>query len=322
MPDKLKQLQQVQIAPETTWGTVVAPTTNLIEFNELSITPNVEIDSVTAQGTIAPSTAAVVMSSNGSASGSFRANLERMHFFLDSLFGAALASGAGPYTRSYSASISANPVRSFFTLIHGDATSGVSLAGSIVSSLTFNIKKGFITVDIDFVGKHVETGSIATLALPTTTYLKGSQCVVSIADLNSSFTDLDCDALDLKISISNNTSIRHGLGTVAGCTYNTGNWDATLELMAEYENATAKPIKTAMLGTSPSLVQKEIKATITSGSYSLTLTFVGYLDGAGDFYADTDGVVTADLSFVGQYDPASSISGSFFRAVLVNGVSN
>lgn len=320
--ERVASLQQVQMSIESGWGTAVAPTLNLIEFQEFKITPDVEVESVRGMGSIAPSTAAVISSVSGMASGKFNLNLERIHYFLDSLLGTALAAGgADPYTRTYTPSINTNPTRASATLVHGDSAGAVSLVGAVVSSLTFNIKRGFISVDVEWVGKNAETDSIATIVLPTTTYLKGSQCVVSIASLGGSFTDLDCDALDMVIKINTNTTVRHGLGSIEACDYNIGDFDASVDLMVEYENATAKAIKTALLGTSPSIPKREVKATITSGSHSLTMTMICHMIEAGEFYEDTDGVVSADLKFEGRYDPSANLTTSFFQAVLVNGVS-
>lgn len=319
MPDKLLQLQQVQVGKESTWGTAVAQTRELAGIESLEIETPVELLNSRSLGTLAPSTGAIIAQIDGAAKGAIRANYNQLPILFDSLFGTASPSGGGPYTYAYTAPTTAQPTRSFLTLAKGDGTDTYSLMGALLSNLTLTASSSeWVMLDTEWVGKNVGTDSLDAVSPTEVVFLAPSHLTVSMGAIGGALTALNCDALSVELAINTNTTIRHGLGTITGCDYNYGEIEATLKVTAEFSNATSKAVVEGMLGTAPTVQEREIRLEFANtASYDVQIDFVGIYSEPAVLHTDEDGVITAELSFMAKQDADASAS-SWCDVTIIN----
>lgn len=316
---KLKQLQIVQAGLETTRGTAVAPTVILAGMDSFSITPEIEAEPNKVLGSFSPRGAAVLQAS-ATASGESRATYEDLPRYFDSLFSKATPSGSDPYTYAYAAPETAQPISSAFTLVHGDSDDAYGIVGAVLSKLGISIASGeYIKLSHDWIGSIADVDSIAVLTDTVANFILPQQVVASIGSYGGALTALNCDVISAELEINLDKRNRFGLGTLGACDYNVGEPKGTLKLVAEFSNTTVKAVKESLLGSTPAIAYREIRLLATDSTRTAQFDFIGMMASVGEFFTDDDGVVTAELEFMHNFDSTANAS-SWCDVEIVNGV--
>lgn len=325
MAGRPKQLLKAQIGAESTWGTTVDQTAILNHITDMSLEPSVTTSLIPRLGNLANAVSAAVTKTGGEASITETANYGQLGLWLEGALGAATDGGAGPYTHTWQPTGAAAITRIFYTLAMGDSSDVYSLAGALVKEIKLTFTPGEpVKCDVSFVGKHVEsdafTGSLSDFT-DSTQLLLPSEVAVAIDTIGGTLgsTVLNCDALSGTWTLTVETPIQYGLGTLSGCDYATTKIESKLELTAEFGNSTTNAAAEALLGASPTLTQRDIRLSFTkSANYSLVIDAPMTLAESPTYYDDEDGMLTIEMTWVTTVNSSSSTTSKFLDIVLTN----
>ena len=319
---KLTQLQQIQTGKESTRGTAVTQTKQLMGLESLDISDWVTILSSRELGTLAPSTGTPIVGSiGGEASFDGRVNYNQLPLFFDSLFGTASPSGVGPYVYAYTAPDTSVSTRTMLTLAKGDASDAQSLTGAVLSELELVFEPdAFITMSGTFVGHHVEDDSIDSVSAPTVIYPNNGSNTISMGTLGGSLSALTCDVRQATLAINTNTTNHRGVGNLAPCGFAYGEVESTLSIVANGDYATLRALQESLYGTSPTVSVREFQIQVTDGTNIIDIDWVGYLDGAPSIYGDEDGVAVLEMEFIAAINSTSNLT-SWCDVSITNGES-
>lgn len=317
----LRDLTQVQIGTETTWGTAVAPTAKLMGVQECEIQPEIEtIGFEERRGSLAPVHLSRVAAKTGTASLSLYATYEDIGYWFDSLFGAATPTGIGPYVRTYAGPNGAAPTSpKKFTLVDGQSTDAYCLSGAVVSSYTLSGESGgALEESIEFIGDVVETDSTAALSDRTVNPIMGHQVTIShctmAEDLAVDGTVLTNLGYSFELAVEAGRLVNRRLGSIGPTGYSEGKYATSLSLVLEFGTA-SKAFVDEIIATTGSTFEQQFRITATQGTNVITWDFAGYCETAPVLFTDEDGVITVELEMVGQY---SSGMGGYFEASVTN----
>ena len=302
----------LQSAWQSAFGTPNATATvKLQNVSSFRLRPEFETRALEQlRGTLAPTHQTTLDHYSGSAT--FEVSdetFEDVNYWLDALFGAATATGPGPYVRAYAAPLTSAVTPKFMTLQWGQTNGVFQIQDASVASLTLSgADNTGIQVGGSIIGGKVTAGTYTSLNDRTgTTRMSGCMASVSIADWSSSsFTALSSSAFSWELSINSNREYRGYLGDCTPTTYNDQKWNGQLKLSVELNDTTDDHL-IAMLGASSAILQKQVKITYTTGTgatlRSLVLTFAGHSMQAPELFQDRNGVMTYDLVLDGVYNP-------------------
>ena len=302
----------LQSAWQTAFGTPkTTATVKLQNVSSFRLRPEFETRALEQlRGTLAPTHQTTLDHYSGSAT--FEVSdetFEDVNYWLDALFGAATATGPGPYVRAYAAPLTSAVTPKFMTLQWGQTNGVFQIQDASVASLTLSgADNTGIQVGGSIIGGKVTAGTYTSLNDRTgTTRMSGCMASVSIADWSSSsFTALSSSAFSWELSINSNREYRGYLGDCTPTTYNDQKWNGQLKLSVELNDTTDDHL-IAMLGASSAILQKQVKITYTTGTgatlRSLVLTFAGHSMQAPELFQDRNGVMTYDLVLDGVYNP-------------------
>lgn len=321
MPWKTTQLQQVQVGKETTFGTAVAQSYPFSGVQTFDITPTGSGENIRVLGAFG-SRGHVVNSVMGEGALTQYLDYDDVGVLFDSVFATATPSGAGPYVRAYVAPDTSVGTRTFLTFGKGDSSDAYSMIGAIASGFTLTVgTDSVVTIASNWVSSHVATDSLDSVSENELIYVSPADVTVSMGNIGGSLTAINCDVKSAELVYNNNTTVGHGLGAVEGCDYQVGNeHECTLSLVVEASNAVAQAVFESLLGTSPTVPEREIKLNITDSTNIIEIDFSGYIpvDSQSTVYNDADGHATFTLNFAHKFDPDSNLT-SFLDISLTNG---
>jgi hypothetical protein len=324
-----KDLLQVQLGKEVTWGTSVAGTAKLMTVTDVSLEPIVEqIVHKTMRGALAPGYLANVRRIAGQGTLQSLVDYEDLPYYLDSLFGVATPGGAGPYTRDYVAPVTAGskPTPRLNTVIYGDSTGGVyKLEGGLVTKLAIKGESNQpLTLQADLIGKDVVTGALAALSDRTVNVAMGADVslYLDIWAGTMGATAVAATFFAFELTLDSKMTTRDYMGALTPGAYTQPAWEGNLKLTLEF-NATSKAYLDALLAVTvgaPFQRQVRIKATRDAGASEklAQFDFAGTAPNSPKVWTDRDGVCTAELELAGTYN--SGAFANWCKVATKNGV--
>ena len=261
------------------------------------------------RGTLAPTHQTTLDNYAGSAT--FEVSdetFEDVNYWLDALFGAATATGTGPYVRTYNAPTTSGVTPRFMTLQHGQTNEVWQLQDASVASLTLSgADNTGVQVGGSIIGGKVIQGTLASLS-DRTAVTRMSGCMASVAIAawdSSSFTTLANSAFSWELSINSNREYRGYLGNCTPTAYSDQKWNGQLRLSFELNDTTDDHLN-AMLSTASAILERQVKIEYKTGTStterSMAITFAGHSMQAPELFQDRNGVTTYDLVLDGVYN--------------------
>lgn len=319
----VRELLQMQIGKETTWGTPVTATAKMLGFSELSLAPEGESKVFEdLRSSFQPGYMAAVLSKSGSAKVKGMLTYEDFPYWMDSLFGIATPTGSGPYVYAYAMPVGTAPTPRIMTLVYGASDGVYRMPGSLVNMISLKGESNKeITQEIEFLGKQVvASGSLASLSDRTETVATGNDVAIYIdawgGTIGSTLISNTFFSFDLKIQ--SGRDLKRYLGSITPGGYKEGRYESksnSLKLSLEFGSST-KSILDSIIGTS--LTQYQVRLAFTSGTNVINLDFAGTTTSDPEIFADKDGVCTFDMELNGTYNTSL---GNSFKSSVTNSVS-
>ena len=302
----------LQSAWQTAFGTPKTPATvKLQNVSSFRLRPEFQTRALEQlRGTLAPTHQTTLDHYSGSAT--FEVSdetFEDVNYWLDALFGAATATGPGPYVRAYAAPLTSAVTPKFMTLQWGQTNGVFQIQDASVASLTLSgADNTGIQVGGSIIGGKVTAGTYTSLN-DRTAVTRMSGCMASVAIAawdSSSFTTLANSAFSWELSINSNREYRGYLGDCTPTAYSDQKWNGQLRLSLELNDTTDDHL-IAMLGASSAILEKQVRITYKTGTStterSMAITFAGHSMQAPELFPDRNGVLTYDLVLDGVYNP-------------------
>lgn len=307
MAGNLVPLQMVQVGTESTWGTAVTPTAKLtgVEAITLESTGSARMLSE-LRGALTPAYTAARGQVAGKGTMNGFQTYEDICFFLESMFGTATPSGAGPYVRTGEAPLTSIAANRKLTLVTGQGTDVYKLAGAICSKLVLSGKTGEEwKFNAEFIGKSKSTGTLAALTDRAVAAVDGSTTLVYIDAWGGTIgtTAITALATSFELSLDAGTIVRNYLGALEPGRYRQTKWDPgsnTLKMSLEFD-ATSKAYLDGFL-TYSAVQQHQIRLKATTGANAIVqFDFAGTLTEEPKENNEDD-VITLDLTWAGTYN--------------------
>lgn len=324
---RASNLVTTHVAVESTWGTQPASASNLIpNLTAFNPKPNVTINRRrSGLGSTSMGGSSTVTMAEGTATMEGYPSYGVLGLWLENLFGAATDAGAGPYTHTHDPDLTAAITRKFYTLAKSDGTDGTALGGGLITEYTLSLAAGEEpTESITWIGKSVQDKTVSDAS---TDFTDGDQPILASeltvyldAVGSAGTTSLACAVKNLDLTISAETTLTHGVGNIAACNYVTTGYDVSVSLTAEADNSTVKTHVESLLGSSPTATHLALQLSFSkSANYAWTLILPCVLTEAPEWHADSDGVLTFDLSFgLLQEATATDTTNKVLNSVLTN----
>lgn len=318
----VKDLLQVQVGKETTWGTSAAATAKLMGIEDITLQPKLK-GAVNAdmRGSLGPGQIAYIQDIEGAGKLKTKVLYEDWPYWMDALFGTATPTGAGPYVYAYTAPVAA-PTSRMQTLYYGDSNGTYKLLGATPTKVSIKGESNKeLTADIDLIGKQVTTGTLAALDDRAVSPVMGNDLNVYIDAWNGTIgtTLIPAMAYSFTLEIDTGRTLAAYLGSLTPGAYKDQRFGAdknTLKLSLEF-TATTKAYLDSIIGGTLSQYQVRLKAT-TGASAIWQMDFAGSALDAPDIFSDKDGVCTLDMTLSATYN---STLGSWCKASVTNSVS-
>jgi hypothetical protein len=303
MATYLNDLNIVQVAKETTWGTPVPTATA-----KLMCVPKFDLDMGVNTKTVKELRASLARNynlyvSDESPSGliEMNGNYQDVLYGLESAIGIATPSGAGPYMRLYAAPLTAAVVTPrFMTLQFGQTGSVYQLAGGLVTGFTL---KGddinALQAVFPLIGKAVTAGTFTALSDRVTEPIMPSHAKIYVDTWVGTLgaTELVTSAFAWQLDVSCVRNTRRYLGSLYGMDWNDQEWTGHLKLSLEVNAVTAAYL-TSLLTPGVLQLQARIKydnGLATTFQRQLQLDFCGYAPKSPKLFGERGGVQAFDL---------------------------
>ncbi len=322
MAGNLGPLEMVQLGTEVTWGTAVTPTAKLAGVSEIDLESTGSAHVLSEmRGSLAPGYTAARGQVAGKGSVKGFCTYEDLNYYLESMFGTATPTGAGPYVRTGQAPLTSIAANRLLTLVKGQGTDVYKLAGALCSKLVISGKTGEeLQFSADFIGKAKSTGTLAALSDRAVQAMDGSTVLVYIDAWGGTIgtTPIVALATSFELSLDAGTAVRNYLGDLNPGRYRQAKWEAgsnTLKLSLEFD-ATSKAYLDAFL-TYSAVVQHQVRLKATTGANA-----IGQFDFAGTLLGEPkqneeDGVITVDMNWAGTYNAGLA---NWFKYSMTNQV--
>lgn len=308
----LTDLLQLQWGTETTWGTPVAPTVRLhgVRMKPDIIKAAIEAEVMEEQiSRLGPSAEADLLAHSGAAAWDNAGIYEDINYPLESMFGTATPSGAGPYVRAGTApvAVGASPTTPRkATLYHGDAVGGLRLSGGLVTGLTFKAEsKKRAEYAVSMIGEGVDAGTPATLSNRDINPILGAHgsIYVDAWDGTIGTTALPGAGYAVELALGSPRELKTYLGSVIPTDWNERKLTGVLKMTLEW-NATTDDYFTGILSQS-AIWNRQIRLSFTDGTRIMQFNFAGVALEA-PVWNDRNGIVTFDVTLTAQYNAALS----------------
>lgn len=318
----MSDAQVVQIGKESTWGTAVTPTIKVAGVSDASINPTVDTRVIaTSRGGFAPGSAAAITNILAGASLKQEALYEDMAYWLENMFGTATPSGAGPYTRTYTAPAASAPTPIPWTFVYGDPSLGAyKMPGALITSFTLSGKVGdTVQLALEFSGVNASATTTAALSDRTVYplmmhHLGGVYVDTWAGTVGTTTMPYTLYGFELKVETPRPT--RRYAGSTVATTYNQRKWSGTLRLDMDYNASSKNLYDLVTAATAP--VQRQIRLKFSdTANRDLQIDFAGTVVEAPKAFDDDDGVVTLPMTFQGTYN---STLATWLKMVLINSI--
>lgn len=333
---QIKDLMQLQLGTESTWGTVVTLTSKLMGISDVEITPEYNAGLLEEiRNSVHPGYVLVKNHVQASAKLSGQVLYEDFPYWLDAAFGTVAATLDSEYTRTYLASVdwTSDPPK-IFTFGYGANSSDgyIGMPGATLNGLTVKGAWGDpLTFEAEFLGKEAASsdGSLAVLSDRNVTPVMGHQgsLFVDVGSDAVGTTAVTTTAFSFALDLKPNRSLVTHLGSLTPDNFKHGKWDATLKLVLELTsdqvvlfNQQVDPTITSV--NAERVIRLSFAITSDAAPFgtpmSLRFDFAGVLLKKPMAWGDADGVATIELEYSGIYN---AVLLSWFAARSVNGVS-
>lgn len=298
-------LNEIQVGKESNWGTSTTLTSKLMGIEKFTVTPIMENKRLTEfRGSLAPAYMTVHTKEGAEFSFDGVVLYEDICYWLDSLFGASSpSSGAGGYTYSYAAPLTAIPTSpSFYSLGLGDGTNDYVVTSAIASTMKFTGESNSpAKFSVEGFGETISSGTLAALSDRDVNVVMAtaSKIYIDAAEGTVGTTELDTTAFSFEVNVDSKRHPLFHVGNLSPDNFADGKWDGELKLRLEFDTA-SKAYLDAILTSSP--MAKLVRIKTESGTNSFQLDFAGVAEEAPKLFEDEDGVTTIELTLKGQYD--------------------
>lgn len=327
MADSEYDLLVTQVGKETTWGTSVTPTAQLVAIENCEITPLMEASPIPeSRGNLVPSYNATIDRRFGEGSISGAVTFEDIPFWLDGLLGEATPTGTGPFVYTYNGGLQ-KPTPRYQTLVRGGPEGVYSIVGCVPNTLEFTFESNaFATWSANLIGKDVESDVLATLADRAFNVVHGNQGTIYIDDFGTAAgtTEYESIKFSASLALDMNRALKSGLGSQSAVGWRQSRGDPganQLTVALELDSATgaSKDIFDEMLAATTVPVRKVVRLDFTlDANHSLIIDFAGFISEAPTLFGDTDGVATLEFMLNAMYE---STMADWLEIVVTNQVS-
>jgi hypothetical protein len=312
-----KNMVNVQLGQETTWGTAVAATSLLRLLDEPGFEYSAEPLVFGGVGNIGVPN--VVVPGQVSVEGNLKyyASYEDILYALVGLFGSVTPTGSNPYTWTFTAPWSSYPTPKTFTVEAGTTGIEYRVAGALWKALELSGESGAgVSVSIDLIAKTMQanamTGSLTMRSVNPVTMNQVALYIDSWAGTMGT-TIVPASLIDFTLNVETNRHLKYFTSANAEA-WGDGVWEASLELTLEF-NSTVKAYVDAILAGAD---QKQIQIKFTDGANrEFTIQFAGVTDGGFSFYDDRDNNITVGLTYNAMYH---STLATWLKVIVKNAV--
>lgn len=301
MTSYIPELEKVQLGLETVWGDLAAATVELVGVQNCKISPKVEAQQIPDKcGSTMPAYLAAV--TRLWAEGQVEGVVCYKHFrhWLDAMFG---IDAVAPYT--YLADLDASASLRSFLLVYGQPDVTYSMGGAILDKLAVKgDTNGPLTFTAHMLGKAAGPDTLEALTRDTVVIGMGSHCALYIDPIAGPIgtTPIATTAFAFEWAPECDRKLIWHLGSASPDTFKHGKWGGNLKLTVQM-TAAMQDILDAALGqtVSPGNYAVRIRATDALTTSILTLDMAGTLLEAPILFTDSEGLTTAEMTFLPIY---------------------
>jgi len=301
-------LNVLQSAQQTAFGTANA-TATAIQQTVSAFKPSPDLQARIVDRiytTLAPGSDTVL--DGHSASATFEtaaATYEDINYWLGALFSFATPGGAGPYTRAYTAPLTAPVTPKFLTLQFGQTGLITQLNDCSVATLNLSGQSnGSLQCGGSILASKAAVGALAALSeRASQTIAMGNHAALAIDTWAGTVgtTTIASSAFAWELNINANREYRGYLGDLNPTAWDDSPWSGQLKLSLEV-NATTSPYITDIIAAPNAILKKQIQIKYTSGTEIFQIQFAGQTLQAPELYTDRNGVMAIDLTLDGVYN--------------------
>lgn len=306
-------LKILGLGQQSTFGTSTAATQKFMGLvdGSLNVDPKVEIPEVL--GNLGAGPLAVLTEISAAGSAEFVACYEMLRYVWNGLFTAITASSstAAPYVYSYTAPVNSTQVHSIYSLEFGTTGTPYIVAGGILSKATIKgVAGGVWTGSAEFIGKQCSTSTgPASLSDTQATPIRMADTTlyVDVSTGTMGGTSVGATLVSFEWGYETGRHLKTFGGAVTPGDYGEGKHKVTLQTVLEF-NASAKAYVDAMIASTPTLIQRQIRIAATQDSSAsqktARLDTAAVLKGGFKLFDDRDGNITVALNWEGWYSTA------------------
>jgi hypothetical protein len=314
-----RQLVVAQFGQESTWATAVVATAKLMGLTDgnLDFVPkHVHPDEM---GRMGPSAIIALTEAHATGKLTYTLTYEDILYLLEAAFGTATPSGAGPYTRNYSAPVAAVVSPKLFSIEFGATGASYVMPGALLAKGKISGEAGDLwKAETDWLGKSVATVSLAALSDRTVNPIRMSDTVLSIDTWAGTIgtTAVPATLVSFELDFDTTRHLKVFGGALNPGDHGEKDFTCTLKTVFEF-NATAKAYFDALIASGGTLTQRQLRLKATSGTSIAQLDFAGTLVDPDALSQNRDGNMTMTLNWEGTYN---TTLGNYLKAQSVNGV--
>lgn len=324
MADNEIDLIQWQIGVQSAFDIAAAPTKKIMGLSsDGALKPIVEASGVEEQrGSFVPAYAATVDKIGGEATISGAVSFEQIGYFLDSLYGSAVPTGGGPYTRCWLGPTVSKPASKILTVVRGSPLDSRKLTGGIVNEINLKAEANArTTFEANLIGHSVSAGALSALPDLSVNFLHANQMTLFLDAFGGPFggTAISPTVFTAELALNTNKSAKYGLRAAAplGWKQNKSEADSNqLKMGVELETATAAWLTgiLAASGQAPWRPLVRLRWAIDANNI-LEIDYAGWCPEAPEISGDSDGISQIEFTLNPLYNAEL---GSWIKISLTN----
>ena len=300
----------LQCARQTAFGTAVTTATaKLQNVSNFKLIPRLDTRALNQlRGTLAPTHQTVLdFYMSGATFEVSDESFEDINYWLDMLFSDDESpGGTGPYTRAYTAPLTAEASPKFATLQWGQTNEVWQMQDASLTTLTLSgDNNSGVKVGGSLLGGKVIEGSLQSLSDRSGTLMHGSMGALAIDAWDGTVggTAIANSAFSWELTINANRNYRSYLGSKTPTTWNDEKWSGQLKLSLELNNTTDDYL-IAILAATNAILERQVEISYTNSTTGLLeIQFAGHSMQAPELFTDRNGVLCYDLVLDGVYNP-------------------
>ena len=296
----LQDLLSVQVGKQSVFATAVSGTAKVMGVTDCSFEPiNEAMVFNEIRGSLAPSYNAALTKIGAQGKLSMYGFYEDINYFMEGLLAVVTPGGAGPYTRTASAPLSAVSSPRIQTLIWGDGTNCYKATGMIVTKATIKgASNQPLMADFDWIAHDVSTGSLAALSDRSQNPAMAQHALLYVDAWGGTIgsTALSAIAWDFQLVIDSKRNLDWYLGSLSPGNYHEKVWSGSLDLNLELQT-TSKAYLDEIIGGS-AVHQRQVRVKYTSDSNHISqFDFAGTALKAPKIFDYRDKVVGVKINY-------------------------